>query len=242
MQRIGRIRAKVVVGSVALTLCWSALIDQRGVAQGVTATIGGRVSRGTDAVAGATVIVLRREYRGGNGFAWARVPLSSANSDARGLYRIAGLAPGNYLVAVLDAGQSVLRRVSLPTFAPYSHVASAATMFTLAAGTKELGADVQLDTNETLSSIRGRVVNGQQAVPGLTVRLRRVNVGEERTTDLDEITNATDSSGTFRFSGLPLGAYKLRMVQFPASEPRFRTSRECRTTQSRPESFDAGCV
>ena len=179
------------------------------------AVIGGKVSRGTEPVAGATVRILRREFRG-SGFIWSEVPLGkSTQSDARGHYRIAGLEPGSYLVAVLGDNRSGGRTAGA-TFAPSTRVAARATVFTLAAGT-ETAADVQEETHEAVGALAGQIRHGDRAVGGATVRLRRLAVGDETATDLDVFTAVTDDSGTFHFSELPPGAYKLRVVQFPRS-------------------------
>lgn len=181
-----------------------------------SAAIGGTISSGTEAVVGATVAVLRREFRG-DGFAWARVPLKRAQSDDRGKYRIAGLEPGSYMVAVLGESRPARGTSPFPTFAPGVQVAAAATIFKLAGGA-EVTADVQLETNETTTSVAGRVLNGDRPAANVTVRLRRLTVSDETATDFDEIECVTDASGGFRFSEVSAGAYKLRALQFPKSD------------------------
>jgi hypothetical protein len=308
MQRANRL-AKVIAGSMAVTLCLSALIEQRGIAQGTTSTISGRVidgrtaqpvadatvfastaeetvsqrtsqtgeflfnfskpvrirlwadkpyllranaesmdipigarisgvllklsdlaaiegrvSNGTEPVIGATLKLLRQEYRG-VGAIWRLVLAKSARSDGRGVYRITGLEPGDYLVAVMAekglGGRTVTGNLNdpnlagRPTFAPGTQVAATATVFTLAAGA-EVTADIQQQTSETADAIEGRVLNGDRGVGGVTVRLRRQN-GSGMATDLDEIGAVTDGTGAFRFSDVPVGPYKLRVVQFPES-------------------------
>ena len=182
-----------------------------------TATITGRVSRGTEPVAGARVQLLRREWRG-SGFRWSEAPLhKGTRSDARGFYRIAGLQPGSYLVAIPDDGQLSGPRVLGSTFAPGTRVAARATVFTLAAGTETI-VDVQQQTNEPVGSVTGQIRQGDRGTRSVTVRLRRMTADSETATDLDEIGTVTDDSGTFRFADVPIGAYKLRAVQFPKSE------------------------
>ena len=179
----------------------------------LSVAIEGRIVNGTEAIAGATVQVLRREYRGDQ-FKWARVPLKSARSDDRGQYRIAGLPPGSYLVAVAER-QPDSRTLTAPTFAPGSRRIAAASVFAVAGGVEVVAADVQLDSNEAVASLIGRVLDGDRGAATVTVTLRPQTLGGEIGTDLDEISSVTDDSGRFRFSGLLPGAYRLRVVQFP---------------------------
>jgi hypothetical protein len=174
--------------------------------------IEGKVHRGPEAVTGATVVVLKREYRAG-GFIWAKVPLKSARSDDRGHYRIPALPPGQYLVAVQGDEQGPGR----PTFAPGRGAAEAARIVTLDAGGETTDADVDLDSREPVGSIGGHVFDGDRRATGAKVLLRRLNVVDDMTTDFDEFNAVTDDSGSFRFSDLPVGSYKLRVVLFPAS-------------------------
>jgi hypothetical protein len=173
------------------------------------ATITGRVSRGTQPVAGALVRLLTREFRG-SGFIWSEAPLhKSTRSDARGFYRIAGLHPGSYLVAVPDDGQFSGPRALGSTFAPGTRVGARATVFTLT-GVIETIADIQQDTGEPVGSITGQIREGDRGTKNVTVRLRRVAAGDETATDLDEIGTVTDDSGTFRFADVPVGAWSSR--------------------------------
>jgi hypothetical protein len=135
----------------------------------------------------------------------------------RGFYRIAGLDPGRYLVAVLGDGRSTDHEARWATFAPGTRRAADATVFTLTAGT-EATADVQADANEAAGSIAGQVRHGDRAAGGITVRLRRMIAGDEAATDLDEVRVLSDDSGEFHFSHVPIGHYKLHAVQFPTSE------------------------
>jgi hypothetical protein len=170
--------------------------------------IAGKVTSGAEAVVGATVVVLKREFRG-NGFAWAKVPLKTARSDDRGQYRIATLAPGEYLVAVTKDGESSAS--GRPVFAPGTLSPVSARTFLVAPGEEATDANIQLDPEQRVGSIVGRVVDSGRGVEGLTVRVRP-NVGNQTPTDLDEIIATTEPSGRFRISGLPIGNYTLRVV------------------------------
>ena len=176
--------------------------------------IAGKVTSGAEPVVGATVVVLKRDFRG-NGFAWAKVPLKSARSDDRGQYRIATLAPGEYLVAVTKDGDSSAAS-GRPVFAPGTLSPVNARTFLVAPGEEATDANIQLDPEQRVGSIFGRVLDAGRGVEGLTVRVQP-NVGNQTPTDLDEITATTEQSGRFRISGLPVGSYTLRVVKFPES-------------------------
>ena len=119
-------------------------------------------------------------------------------------------------MAVLGESLRDGRTVPGATFAPGTHGTATATVLTLAAGT-DATADIQQETPEAVGSLVGQVLNGNSGASSVTVRLRRLNAGDETGTDLDEISAVTDDSGRFRFTELPVGAYKLRVVQFPSS-------------------------
>jgi hypothetical protein len=118
------------------------------------------------------------------------------------------------MVAVTKDGESSAS--GRPVFAPGTLSPVSARTFLVAPGEEATDANIQLDPEQRVGSISGRVLDAGRGVEGLTVRVRP-NAGNQTPTDLDEITATTEQSGRFSISGLPVGSYKLRVVKFPES-------------------------
>jgi hypothetical protein len=139
----------------------------------------------------------------------------SVQADDLGQYRIAGLAPGKYLVYALVMGHGVfathsgktttrISDVTLFAFAPNAFRKSEAKPIAVSAGQEQSGVDITLNLAET-HSVSGRVVSaedGRGIASGL-VRLR--DVGDPSLMRLAH----TDASGSFTVQAVPSGSYDL---------------------------------
>lgn len=150
----------------------------------------------------------------------------SALTDDRGVYRIYGLAPGDYLVGAaprvtgIDSAGSELRLIDQrgertvalsPTYFPGSPVATQAAAVTLRAGEERDGIDFALQLVPT-ARIEGTVtsVDGAPAPPGTEVSL----IASTQTTfpgmSFAGIRSTRVSSdGVFRFADVSPGAYTI---------------------------------
>lgn len=130
----------------------------------------------------------------------------TAISDDRGEFRIYGLRPGSYTVAV-NANRNASPMKSLGTlFYPGERESANATTFDLLPGQEVSIPDMVLDlTRENQNSLSG-VVQEAHAKPlkGVSLALRSV--------DGSQISDSTlsDEQGFFNFEGLPAGQYFLK--------------------------------
>ena len=129
-------------------------------------------------------------------------------SDDRGRFRLFGLPPGRYLVsATIRSPFQPCTGPDLhipPIFSPGTYHRGAAQVYTLEAGEEQGGVDITIPL-ATLRTVRGRVTG-----PGGTP----VNMGEvmlEDTVDstLTRRTLVSPEDGTFLFTGVQPGTYKL---------------------------------
>ena len=182
------------------------------------ATIEGRVldDRG-EPVVGATFVTFTRVHTG-LGLRWTRATRASRTDD-RGQYRVTGLRPGEYLIAAHrpSTGAAVQpTSAGWPTYFPSSRTASDASLIELAPGTA-YWADVTLVRAEQVRSLSGQLTGAPLDSSGVGLRLVP-DVPEEMITELDERTAVSRSAGTFQFSGVPDGAYRIKVCQFPKSD------------------------
>ena len=148
-------------------------------------------------------------------------------SDDLGQYRIAGLAPGEYVVkATLTVHTSFAMQRGvmnmaglgadkpLVAYAPGSFHKSGAKALTLAAGQEQSGEDVTINLTGT-HSVSGRVVSAEDG--------HGVNAGSVELTDASDKDlvrgAAVDASGNFTVGFVPAGTYNLAVTGGADTEP-----------------------
>jgi len=156
-------------------------------------------------------------------------------SDDLGQFRIAGLAPGEYLVKAtmqVRSGFAMQRGVMnmaglgadkpLVAYAPASFHKSGAKAVTLVAGQEVSGEDVTINLVGT-HSVSGRVVSAEDG--------HGINAGSVELTDASDKDlvrgAAVDASGNFTVGFVPAGTYNLVVTGGADTEP--SKSRACRS-------------
>jgi hypothetical protein len=164
------------------------------------------VDEANEPVVGATVSLVEKSF----GFTPPRLVLArtrTAHTDDRGSYRLPGLLPGQYTIAVQDD------RGSYPaTFFPGTTRPADASMFVLAAG------DLRSNTDVQVRSATGRTIEGS-LVPFDTTRawqIQLTRIEREVSTELDTRHATVDGYGRFSFEAVPDGIYILKATAFPA--------------------------
>jgi hypothetical protein len=188
-----------------------------------------------------TVRVLRWTMQSGER---ALVSAGTANTDDRGIYRVFGLSPGEYLVSanaritavtminaeIAASGQAI--RVETPNspataagpssgyaavYFPGTAQPGLAQPVNVGAGEEQLGVDFALQ-RVPLSKVTGQVL-APPAVPVSNVQVRLV----DQSTSVPGVTQLTarpGRDGTFTFASVPPGQYLLSAtVAAPASRP-----------------------
>jgi hypothetical protein len=168
--------------------------------------------------------------------------LSALRTDDRGVFRVAGLPPGEYVVAVTetaehgDAGrarnddvmgamEALVNQQLLVTFYPSATSAKEATTVKLGAGDERTDLDITIPERElrTVSGyVRGR--NDKHAVAGATVTLIRKDdelgqdfVSESLMRGYARNVTTTDEEGRWQFKEIPDGHYAVSVR--PREEP-----------------------
>ena len=176
--------------------------------------IGGRViDEYGDPVFGARVQVLRSKMvRGRRQLATAGIP---DDTDDRGAFRIFGLPPGDYYVAVglraLD-DNSIRRMANVSTYYPGTQNIGQAQRITLGAGDDQSGIVIATSTGATGVSVSGRVLTAA-GVPGRGAMMNLLNA-EDFGTDAASrgIVFDADPTGRFTAANVPPGNYLLDVM------------------------------
>ena len=134
-------------------------------------------------------------------------------SDDRGIYRLYGVPPGEYRIAVGDVSpaQNAKRgRPAVPrTFFPDSVSEAKAKAVTVAIGQEVTGIDIRLPAARPTFVVTGKVVDGTTGapVPNISVGLT-IYEGQTRIGGLGG-DNATNEKGEFQVDRVPGGRYSL---------------------------------
>jgi hypothetical protein len=176
---------------------------------------------------GIRVVALRRQFLGGE---WKYGAADGADTDDRGVYRIFGLMPGEYLITVPSADITVPAGRSPPVPTPLDEDSPASTFPTMFyAGTEQRllsqsivlrSGDVRYAADFTLPLIRthrvvGRLTGESSAVANQRIRIVPLDAGWESPDAIAE-TESTEN-GAFAFDRLPRGQYQLLAGNVDAS-------------------------
>jgi hypothetical protein len=177
-----------------------------------------------DPVVQAAVRPLEADYQGGIRFwtAGRNSLVMPSLTDDRGMYRLTGLMPGEYILAVSGAGRGPLARpregpVLETTYSGGARTAADAAVITLAPGEQRSGVDVQVLFGNPAARfpVSGRVVGPSSIAASLTVRLVGAQSANQMAASFEELTAATSADGTFSFGAVPAGEYRLLAWRFP---------------------------
>src|SRR3984957_9405867 len=174
-------------------------------------TISGKIlDAAGDAIPKATVLALQPIYRRGTK---EYVPLGSATSDDNGEYRVANLAPGNYLLsAAPPAGEGIA------TYYPNSADIANAAAITVGAGATATGTNIRL-----VKAVTFRVAGKLDAVKAAADIAWLTRKGAGATALVTRLAAPIDSDGSFVFPNVPPGTYVLTATEqdgvAPASTP-----------------------
>ncbi len=134
-----------------------------------------------------------------------REPAGQTTTDDRGLYRLFGLAPGRYRLAVLPPEREDGEEPAAPIYYPGVLDPARARPLEVAAGEEIGGADVVLRP-ERLYEVRGRLAEPPpEGARGMRIHIQRVREGP----DAPPAGAPVEKDGTFLLPRLPPGPYVL---------------------------------
>jgi len=137
---------------------------------------------------------------------------ATSETDDRGIYRIFGLAPGKYKVAVTPPRSSTRRLPPFDqTFFPATTSFEKAEFVEVSEGAEVKGVDITIemhDDSQERFDVSGRIINttDNQPVPQMRLRLQRVQEGGVQSSSE---TATSDANGLFKFEDLVPGKYGL---------------------------------
>jgi hypothetical protein len=137
---------------------------------------------------------------------------ATSETDDRGIYRIFGLPPGKYKVAVTPPRSSVRRLPPFDeTFYPAATNSEKAEFVEVGEGAEVKGIDITVemsDDSDERFDVSGRIVNASndQPVPQMRLRLQRM---QENNVHYSSETATSDANGLFKFEDLIPGKYGL---------------------------------
>lgn len=145
-----------------------------------------------------------------------------AATDDRGIYRVFGLTPGRYKVAV-GRGDDTVQTPQLPGRATYTRVfhpdiidPAKATVIEVGEGSETTNVDISLERPVDTYAVSGRSIDGEKGSPmsGVRVALERVGVGPYQTYSNFGTTNA---QGEFIIDGVAPGKYVFSVINGPGN-------------------------
>ena len=143
-----------------------------------------------------------------------------AATDDRGIYRVFGLTPGRYKVAV-GRGDDTVQGPQLPGRASYNRVfhpdiidPAKATVIEVSEGSEATNVDISLERPVDTFAVSGRSIDGEKGLPmsGVRVALERVGVGPYQSYSQFGTTNA---QGEFIIDGVAPGKYVFSVISDP---------------------------
>lgn len=138
---------------------------------------------------------------------------SRFKTDDRGIYRIYGIPPGRYIIAVGDISLGGVTRFSMGgggdvipgTFHPGVTDAQQAAVIELELGEVEEKRDIVIGARESTFSVSGRLVDDETGAP---VPKMMVGVNSKFRDGVSGVFNGmSDSKGEFRLTGIKSGQY-----------------------------------
>jgi hypothetical protein len=142
------------------------------------------------------------------------------SSDDRGSFRIYGLRPGTYILAVNFQRTTSAQKTIPATYYPNQFRPDKALPIPVPPAKEVVVGEIKItSTMSSFLTISG-VVRGLQARPMSGTRVSLSRVGDQLI--LDSVV--TDKSGEFSFAGLPSGAYGVQFA--PLNQPYFEEKRE----------------
>jgi hypothetical protein len=156
-----------------------------------------------DPVVSGTVRAFRRTIALGE----ARfIPAGDTRTDDRGIYRLIGLPPGQYIVGLVDQ--------STVMFSPNAPNPAGATQVSLGVDEEREKVNIQIRPNET-GSIDGLVTGPGAGSPRMTVQL----VPDPNPVQLPPQATRIQPGSRFAFSSVPAGRYRLMVAPDPSGQP-----------------------
>lgn len=154
----------------------------------------------------------------------AVVPMTPMTDD-RGIFRIYGLRPGSYRIAVgrgEEALQSGMPRPYRRTYHPSVSDPAQATVVEAVEGGETKDIDITLTRRVTTFTASGRVVDAEtgQPIANLSQSISRLQEGGGSSTSGGGGT-LTNSRGEFKVENLAPGKFSLTMSQYPPTDLRF---------------------
>ncbi len=148
---------------------------------------------------------------------WVASRVHAGRTDDRGEYRLTGVPPGDYLLAVpspdtfysssLDVGEASSAYPT--TFFPGVESVVGATRLSIDAGQDLLAGDFIVSPAAVSRSVRGRVIG---ALPRARSEVELLPMDAPSWTDLDARRTTVSADGVFGFAHVPYGRYLVRAM------------------------------
>src|SRR5882724_2631147 len=144
-------------------------------------------------------------------------------TDDRGVYRVYGLPPGSYKVAIGNDVYAILdatrgRRIYKQTFYPDATDEAKAKSVEVAQGAEVSNIDILVGRTIAGFAVSGRIIDAQtsQPLPGAPIRATIYTDGQ-RSGGADEV-GASDNNGNFQLENVPVGTYSLSLAPGKGTE------------------------